>query len=381
MVGLGLCLFLSIAGLSDLTPAGCGGVNGCGGLLTGRFSGWFGVPVTLPACCVYLMIVISSRFVKVEDRTWRLRYSGRFLAASTALAALAAFWLIAIQIAERAACFYCLSLHACGLLAAGLVWQRLRHWPRELLKPAGAGLAILILGQTVVFRHPYRVDADVIRPSTVTTTSRPRPESDRHVRIEVGGKSFDLDPATLPVLGSPQADHFIIVLSDYTCEHCRVTHRMLERAEKTWGDRIGVIVLPVLLDPAANPYLPKGATYPMPQARALTELALAVFCAKPAAFAEMNRWLFAENRVRDEAEAQSYAERLIGADALESAQRDPRIRQFTLAGCELFACGGGGMIPRMLIGRRQITGAVDDPSALATWISAEWGILPVRSDR
>lgn len=373
MTGLALCLFLSIASFSDSAPVGCGPGAGCGHLLAGRFSAWFGMPVSLPACFVYLMMVISSRFVKVEDRTWRLRYSGRFLAASTALAALAALWMIGIQaVAERAACFYCLSLHGCGLLAAGLVWQRLRRWPRELLRPAGAGLAILILGQTVVFRHPYRVDADVVRPVDTTLASRSAP--DRHVRIKVGGKSFDLDPATLPILGSPRADHFIVVLSDYTCEHCRVTHRMLERSEKTWGDRIGVIVLPVPLDPSINPYLPAGATHPMPQDRSLTEMTLAVFCAKPAAFAEMNRWLFAEDRVRDESEARTFAEKLVGAQALRGAERDSRIRQITLTGCELFARGGGGMIPRMLIGKRQITGAVDDPKALASWVAAQWGV-------
>jgi hypothetical protein len=242
-------------------------------------------------------------------------------------------------------------------------------------------MAILILGQTIVFRHPYRVEADVVRRTGLTTTSRQQLEPDRHVRIEAGGKSFDLDPASLPILGSPQSDHFIIMLSDYTCEHCRVTHRMLERSEKTWGNRIGVIVLPVLLDASANPYLPAGVTHPMPQDRALTELALAVYCARPAAFAEMNRWLFAEDRVRDEAEARKYAEELIGIQALQAAERDPRIRQITLTGCELFARGGGGMIPRMLIGRRQITGAVDDPDALASWMAAEWGRSAAQSTR
>jgi uncharacterized membrane protein len=374
MVGMALCLYLSVAGFSDSALAGCDPVAGCGRLLTGRWSAWFGLPVSLPACFVYLVIVISSRLVKPEDRTWRLQYSGRFLAATTLLAALAAVWFVAIQFAaERAVCPYCLCLHACGLLAAGLVWQRLRHWPRQLLKPAGAGLAILILGQTVIFRHPYRVDADVVTSARSMPATRPAMDPDRHVRIFVGGKAFDLDPAKLPVLGSPRANHFIVVMSDYTCEHCRVTHRMLERSQRTFGDQVGVIVLPVLLDSAANPYLPAGATHPMPQDRSLTELALAVFCAKPVAFAEMNRWLFAEDRVRGEAEARAYAEKLVGAEALREFRNDPRVRQITLTGCELFAGTGSGMIPRVLIGKMQISGPVDDVNALGNWIEKEWG--------
>lgn len=372
MIGLALCLYICAAGFLAAAPVGCDPVDGCSRLLSGRWSAWFGVPVSVPACLVYLAIVISSRMVKAEDRTWRLRTSGRFLAMSTALAALAAFWFIALQFAaERAVCPYCLCLHACGLVAAGLVWQRLRRWPQQLLKPAGAGLAILIVGQTLVFRHPYRVDADV--PAAMET---PPPLSsariDRHVHLFAGGKWFDLNPQTLPLLGSSQADHFIVVLSDYTCEHCRVTHQMLERSRLVLGDRVGVLVLPVLLDPQGNPYLPPDVTHPLPQDRALAKLALTVFCAKPSAFPEMNRWLFAENRVREEAETRAYAEKLVGAEALRAAERDPRVEQITLLGCELLARKGGGSIPRMLIGSRQISGPVDDAKALEGWIRQEW---------
>jgi protein-disulfide isomerase len=271
--------------------------------------------------------------------------------------------------AGHVVCIYCVAVDACGLLAAGLVWQRLRHWSRRLLTPAGAGLAILLLGQAVVFRHPYQVQADVIG-----TATKPGAAADHHVRIVAGGRLFDLDPAKVPVIGSRSASHFIVVLSDYTCEHCRVTHRMLEQSERVLGDRVGVIVLPVLLDPAANPYLPPGVTHPLPQDTALTRIALAVYCARPAAFAEMNRWLFAEDRVREEAEARAYAGKLVGVDALRSAEGDPRISQMILTGCELFARSGSGEIPKMLIGSTQISGAIEDQQALRKVVGREWGV-------
>jgi uncharacterized membrane protein len=344
-------------------------------VLAGRWSAWFGLPVSLPAGAVYLAILISARLVRSDDRTWRLRYAGRFLAATTAIAAVGGTWFLAIQLAAgHVVCIYCVAVDACGLLAAGLVWQRLRHWSRRLLTPAGAGLAILVLGQAVVFRHPYNVQADVIG-----TATKPGAAADHHVRIVAGGRLFDLDPAKLPVIGSPNASHFIVILSDYTCEHCRVTHRMLERSVGALGDRVGVIVLPVLLDPAANPYLPPGATHPLPQDIALTRIALGVFCARPIAFEEMNRWLFAEDRVRDEAEARAYAGQLIGVEALRSAEGDPRIGQIILTGCELFARSGSGSIPKMLIGSTQMSGEIDDQQALRKVVGREWGIeLPNR---
>ena len=328
------------------------------------------MPVAVPAGLVYLGILVCSNLVRRNDHAWRLRLSGRMLGITTALAAAAAAWFVVLNAAENAVCPYCLCLHACGLTAAGLVWQRHRHWPAELLRPAGVGLAILILGQTLVFRRPYRVQADAV---TTAAATQPASATDQHVRLMAGGRLFDLDPGKLPVLGSPHARHFIILMSDYTCEHCRTTHRMLERSRNVPGNDIGVIVLPVLLDPSDNPFLPAGVKHALPQDRGLARLALAVFCAKPSAFPEMDRWLFAENRVRSEAEAMAYAGQLIGVEALPNAETDPRIEQITLAGCELFARTGSGMLPKMLIGSLQITGAVDDPGVLTTPIERQWG--------
>jgi hypothetical protein len=149
---------------------------------------------------------------------------------------------------------------------------------------------------------------------------------------------------------------------------------MLERSLPLFGDEaIGVIVVPMLLDPSSNAYLPPGVTQPPSQDAALTRIALAVFCAKPQAFGEMNRWLFARDRVRGESEARAYATKLIGAETLEQAERDPRIREIILTGCELFARTGNGAIPKMLVGTTMIVGPVDDVSELRGPIRREWG--------
>lgn len=357
---------------------GCGPSGGCGKLVSGRWSDWFGVPVSVPAALVYLGMLCSALRVRHDDRAWRVRPAGKWLALTTALAAAAATWFVMLNAAEKSLCPFCLCLHASGLAAAGPVWQRLRRWPRELLRPAGAALAVLIFGQLLAPRHPYRVQADVVTPAA--TGPRKALATGQPVSIIVDGRRFDLDPGRLPVLGSPTARHFIVVMSDYTCEHCRTTHRMLERSQDLFGSRIGVIVLPVLLDPSGNPYLPPGATHPLTQDRALTRLALSVFRADPTKFGEMNRWLFAEDRVRGEAETRAYAEQLIGADALRNAETDLRISEITLTGCELFARTGNGMLPKMLIGSTQISGAVEDPSVVLAAIGRQWkdGTVPLK---
>ena len=371
-----ICVYLVMISLTHSAPLGCGPAGGCNQLLAGRWSTWFGMPVSLPAAGVYLTTLIAACLVKSEDPAWFQSRVGRILASAAALAAMSAIWFLSLQFFQtKTFCKYCIAIHACGLLLGTLIFGSVRAPKLRFLRPAAIGLAILLLGQGVAIPNPYGVRAGAVETS-VTRIEKKVAGSEpvaQHPRLIVGGRLFDLDPAQLPRLGSASAQHFIIVISDYTCEHCRVTHRMLERSEDVLGPQVGVIVLPMLLDPAENPYLPRGVTAP-PQDRELTRIALAVFCARPAAFPEMNRWLFAEERSRTQEEARAYASHLVGPDALRSAESDPRVRQISLLGCELFARCGNGMIPKMLIGSTDVSGPVADVTVLLNPIRAEWGI-------
>jgi protein-disulfide isomerase len=340
------------------------------------------MPVALLGAMVYLIVLAAIPSPRRPHRLWHRRTADPALLIATALAGLAGPWFVLIQIAAVGAlCKFCLAIHVCGIACAAIVWSHAGRRQRRLLPWAGIGLAVLMVGQMLPAPHPYAVQAGVVGDADrVQTPSAPAPTAasttpseSRHERFVAGDRLFDLDPATLPVLGSPEAKHFIVVMSDYTCEHCRVTHRMLERWLPSFHDEVGVIVLPTLLDPASNPYLPPGVTHPMPQDAALTRLALAVYCAKPQAFGEMNRWLFARDRVRGEYEARAYATKLIGAEALQRAERDPRIGQIILTGCDLFARTGNGAIPKMLIGSTMISGPVEDGEVLLDPIRREWG--------
>lgn len=334
------------------------------------------MPVAIPAAGVCLTTLIAACLVKSDDPAWFQSRAGRILASGAALAAMSAIWFLGLQFFHaKAFCKYCIAIHACGLLLSRLICRSVREPKSRFLRPATIGLAILLLGQGVAIPHPYGLRAGAVETS-VAPVERKAAGSEPvapHVRLIAGGRLFDLDPAQLPRLGSAAAQHFIIVISDYTCEHCRVTHRMLERSQAVLGPQVGVIVLPMLLDPAENPYLPRGVVAP-PQDREVTQIALAVFCARPAAFPEMNRWLFAEDRSRTLQEARAYASQLVGAEALRSAEADPHVRQISLIGCELFARCGNGMIPKMLIGSTDISGPVADVNVLLNPIRAEWGI-------
>lgn len=383
--GFVLSLSVTVVSARHAIPAGCGPGAGCGQVLGSRWSHWFGLPVAVLGTGIYLVILSAIPRPHARRRLWHRRLADPALLIATAFAAIAAPWFLLLQITALGTfCKYCLAIHACGVVCAAIVWYHAGRRQRRLLPWAGVGLAVLIAGEMFPSPHPYTLQAGVIADAPQARSASapaPQPDSepavvpiDHHVRFVAGNRLFDLDPATLPVLGSPGARHFIVVMSDYTCEHCRVTHRMLERSLPLFGDEaIGVIVLPMLLDPASNPYLPPGVMEPAPQDAALTRLALAVFCTKPEAFGEMNRWLFAKDRIRSESEARAYATKLIGAEALEQAERDPRIREIMLTGCELFARTGNGAIPKMLVGTTMIVGPIEDASELRGPIRREWG--------
>lgn len=347
---------------------------------------WMGVPVSALGAAVYLTALCASIVIGRSTRPCSRRRAADVLAMASATAALSAVWLLAVQaFVLRSFCRYCVVVHLCGILLACLVlWRtgeplerRLARRVRNALTTGVALIALLIGGQVLTAPRTYQiVSAGPVPTPSLPNTKPELPTAPGPVpgalRFTVGGRQFQLNPSLLPTFGPPRPKHFIVVLSDYTCEHCRSTHRALEELTRGDAGEIGVIVLPVPLDAACNTYIAPGATHPPAQDCELTRLALAVWCAKPAAFAQMDRWLFAEDRVREAAEARAYAAKLVGPQALNQGLAGPRGQQVIAAGCELFACMGSGVIPKVLIGRTLVVGELSDVRDLSRLIAKEW---------
>jgi len=173
-----------LAGISlsqDVATAGCGGVGffDCESVLGSRWATWFGLPVGVPAVAVYAgilaaAILIDPRFSPVlRERAWQA------LILLAVPAAGAGLWFTGLLIFQSdATCPYCLGVHACGLVVAGLVLaggpigaaHAERQWVHALGATAGArqapaqvavsartalelglvgvvGVAVLVLGQ------------------------------------------------------------------------------------------------------------------------------------------------------------------------------------------------------------------------------------------
>jgi uncharacterized membrane protein/protein-disulfide isomerase len=409
VVALGISLYLLFVSISLRGPVGCGASSSCEQVLNSRWSTWLGLPVSAAGAAVYLVLLVATFFVRSgTSPTWRRR-AWKGLALTSALAALAAIWFISVQFAAVGSlCKYCLAIHSCGVIAAGLVWTAIPIRRREasllnLNDPAGmsqktllsclalASIAtgVLIAGPILFPAKAYQIsvthlgqnfaparlsfDLSTTRPATAPVQS----SDNSNITFVAGGRAIHLDPKKVPVIGSPTAKYFIVMLGDYTCGHCQVTHHTLDRLREQYGDEVAVVVLPTPLDPACDPYVPPGMQH-LPQSCALARIALAVWRANPQMFPVMDQWLFSGNRFRQEDEARLFASKLVGASALEKAEADPRVAEMIRQDCDVYAACGLGAVPKLLFGSTNVSGTVNDERILFAPIEREWGIKPGR---
>jgi uncharacterized membrane protein/protein-disulfide isomerase len=167
--------------------------------------------------------------------------------------------------------------------------------------------------------------------------------------------SAQIDVYQHPLLGSPAAPHVIVKLFDYTCPHCRMMHQHLAQARTEFGDQLAVVMCPVPLNKQCNPHVqfdnPKHA-----EACELARLALAVWQADPARFAEFDEWLFAPALHPSAASARQKAEALVGAEALSKQLYSDQLRQRLAVGPKLYKLLGAGTVPKLLLPTGMLVG-------------------------
>ena len=129
--------------------------------------------------------------------------------------------------------------------------------------------------------------------------------------------------------GSPEARIILLEFFDYTCNSCRTLAGDLKELQKKWPGTFGIIALPSPLNRACNPDL-KPQIQDHAGACELAKLALSVWKAKPAAFAEYHDYLIAlplpatPERL---AGARRQAATLAGETAVVAALSDPSVTQ------------------------------------------------------
>ena len=323
MIAGAVSIYLLWLSLTARAPAGCGPSSGCEEVLTSRWSRWFGVPVSGFAVATYLAIAaVALLLLRTTSPVRRPLLAAALLALGVAAGG-AAGWFTYLQFDRLGyICPYCIGVHCCGLLVAGLViaWVLLNR--RE--QPA-----TVAVGQ-------------VLQPER-----KPPVQPAKAVSLHLRGGSLAVDLSQVPRMGPASAPHTVIVLADYTCPHCREMHAALPAVVEHYKGQVALALVPVAMNSKCNPLV--AVTDPRhTYACDLAKLALAVWRAKPEAHREMDAYLFAPEEPRNPADARRKAVELVGEPALARAEADPWVAERLAKDIEVYRVAGAGSIPKLI---------------------------------
>ena len=366
--------------------AGCGSQSGCNHVLSSRWAYWLDIPVSLLALVAYACLLILSR-TAVNANPWiSQELSWRLLDAFSGLVIAAAGWFAFLQYYVLGEwCKFCLATHTSTVLAATLLiisgadarneaatlkgavscWNRCK----TILMAGGLGLAVLITGQLVVKKPSYALSAIGQQSDGLNAGT---------LRLFDG--RFKLNPRELPVYGSPDATNIIVSLFDYTCIHCRRLHPLLKEAVAHYGGQLCIISLPAPLDSECNPLL-RTTAHANLHACDYARLSLAVWRARPTAFAEFDEWLFTSLSLPPLDEARQRAEGLVGKDALKEALGSSWVSRQMDTDIDLYASSSRSArdlrLPQLILGKVTLRGAVDSLDDLLALIERHTALQPV----
>ena len=331
--------------LTGVRLVGCGAGSGCDSVMG---SPWAyvvgGVPVSLPAAVVYLLLALCILFLggeSSEDRSldrllWPLML---FLSGCIVGAAL---WFCYLQaVVLHAFCKYCTLLHLLGVIAAVLV---IVAAPRKYVWFIVGLLAAVAFAVVQVYTRPLIYDAGMADNSLPSFTDE-----------------------EIPFLGPAEAPEELTLLFDFQCVHCRRLHRVLPEVVADGQYRIRLC--PVPLSSACNPYIPNTGIDRFAGSCPLTRCALAVWYARPEAYEAYWDYLLGggdEHAAIDPAAAEARARDLLG-DGFDAALADPRIDAYLKKAEELFGRTSNAEksgVPRLIHGQNWLVPETDQADKL-----------------
>lgn len=381
-IAFGLSLYLAFLSASGSTPVGCGPDSGCGDVLRSKWAYFLDIPVSWLAAPIYLALGILSLMAFKETKPLYVEILGQV---ASLLAICAALWFISLQLfVTKTLCPYCLATHTFALIGSVLFTLARRsalkavvQGPKmRLFQPELATITVFIFAgicavQSMTDRPrlvetveeiPDSEDSETssdettheLDPATIEA-SAPRWKSDpadvdvaalgRPLKLSdlKGGIAYTADEwkglvpefgamasaAAIegPVIGPRVAKSTAFSLFDYTCHYCRDQHAVLIEAQKTYGDKLNIINLPMPLDASCNHVLTTRNTETQRAhigACRYARLGLALWRADWRAFYEWDAKMYGKE-TRPLQEAFDEAVSLVGSEKLWRSLNDPWI--------------------------------------------------------
>jgi hypothetical protein len=172
--------------------------------------------------------------------------------------------------------------------------------------------------------------------------------------------------ADWPQLGADEARQKVAFLFDITCEECRASYQALQQVVALRPKELGVLLVPVPLDPACHPLVAALAKKNAPPLEAcdLAKLFLAVWQTDREVFREFSHWLMSSRQAPALQVARSRAHQRLGpplSTTLLTAPLDGRIQK----AISVHQAAGSEKLPQLLLTDRMITGRI---GAVAEWM-------------
>ncbi len=431
LIALSLSSYLAIHANSKGQLIGCNEADlfSCDKVLGSRWSQVLGIPVAYGGVATYVFIVACAG-IRLFAAPLRSHFvvNGVLIAAAYAAAA-AGIWFAALQffVIEKL-CWYCMSVHCCGIAIATLL--TVRFWLTEMvddaparielaqdgmpsalrqaqhrrlfnfIKCAGLGVGMIAVMASVqiffapaghqvtelkedalsgvagfptnnnavemVAEDPPVVPSDEPAPAKVDNPppnpAAAPPITDAEVEAEPKGR---FDQALL--IGNRRAEHAIVEILDYTCEHCRTLYPTLERVLAKYPEQLAIVVVPVAVDKSCNRYV-THIGHRKEVACKYARLAMAVWMLNREAFMEFHRWML-EGELNRYDEAWRFAGRLVGTQALLDTIDSPAIAQRMEVNSKVWN-NIGKTLPTLVVGGKTIQGTVPNDIDLETLIES-----------
>ncbi|MCA9196395.1 MAG: hypothetical protein KDA87_02615 [Planctomycetales bacterium] len=190
--------------------------------------------------------------------------------------------------------------------------------------------------------------------SSTTTVWKPEVAPVTQPRIvPLAGGVMKVPVHLFPHLGPDDAELVAMELFDYTCKSCRETSKLIDEAVQHYNGRLLVLVVPSPMHRDCNGHM-KAEFKDHPLACEYARLAMAVWKAKPTAFAEFHQIMMKDEKVPLPDTAKQLAINLVGEDALRTAYQNPQVMQPVQVGTKTYGLVGGGIMPKMIFRTKQI---------------------------
>ena len=192
-------------------------------------------------------------------------------------------------------------------------------------------------------------------------------EANERRKVTVRGSKTALYIRDWPLLGNPDARYVFVEMFDYTCPHCRATHKAVHGAMQRFGDDLGIIALPVPLHRSCNSAVRSGSSKHA-DACEVARIAIALWRVNPRKFDQFHSWLFEPARGRTATAARRHAAKLVGEKALRQELAKPWAGKYIAAHVKIYRKAGAGSVPKLMFPKTTVVGEVTSTSSLVNMI-------------